>query len=94
MLSFGIQNRQRTYHFSCSFAGGNTKTNHPGDVSIAKSLANKPSGCVVWIRIQRDLEMGPFFWFGGAPGEPLPSIEEFPAHYGRHTIKMANGQLE
>jgi hypothetical protein len=29
---------------------------------------------VTWIRVKADLEMGSFFWFGGAPGEPLPPI--------------------
>jgi hypothetical protein len=50
----------------------------PGDVSVALSLADKPSGCVIWIGIARDLNMGPFFWFGGAPGEPLPPIADYP----------------
>jgi hypothetical protein len=50
----------------------------PGDVSVSESLADKPSGCVIWIRVKADLEMGPFFWFGGAPGEPLPPIADFP----------------
>jgi hypothetical protein len=49
----------------------------PGNVSVAQALAEKPSGCVIWIRVSDDLDMGPFFWFGGAPGEPLPPI----AHY-------------
>lgn len=43
--------------------------------SINIALAEKPSGCVVWIRFQKDtLELGPFLWFGGTPGEPLPSL--------------------
>lgn len=50
----------------------------PGKASVALSLANKPSGCVIWIRVAADLDLGPFFWFGGNPGEPLPAI----SHYG------------
>ena len=50
----------------------------PGNVSVSHSLAEKPSGCVIWIRINKpDLDMGPFFWFGGRPGEPLPAIAHF-----------------
>jgi hypothetical protein len=25
-----------------------------------------------------DLDMGPFFWFGGKPGEPLPPVAHYP----------------
>src|SRR5467141_3677437 len=50
----------------------------PGDVSVSRALADKPSGCVIWIRVTETLEMGPFFWFGGAPGErPVGSHECF-----------------
>jgi hypothetical protein len=30
--------------------------------------------CDLFIQITSALEMGPFYWFGGAPGHPLPSI--------------------
>jgi hypothetical protein len=50
----------------------------PDDVSVALALADKPSGCVIWLRVAADLQMGPFFWFGGEPGEPLPKIAHFP----------------
>ena len=46
----------------------------PGDVPVSLALAGKPSGCVIWIRVTDHLDMGPFFWFGAAPGEPLPLI--------------------
>jgi hypothetical protein len=49
----------------------------PGDISVSLALADKPSGCVLWIRVLPDLDMKPFFWFGGEPGEPLPSIEAY-----------------
>jgi len=32
---------------------------------------------VLWIHVNDHLEMGPFFWFGGPPGRPLPSIDAF-----------------
>lgn len=50
----------------------------PGTVSVSRSLADKPSGCVIWIQVGADLGMGPFFWFGGEPGEPLPPIAGYP----------------
>lgn len=49
----------------------------PGDVSSSLALAGKPSGCVLWIKVSPQLDMGPFFWFGAAPGEPLPLIDAY-----------------
>jgi len=49
----------------------------PRDVSVSRTLGTKPSGCVIWIRVMPDLEMGPYFWFGGAHGQPLPPIEQY-----------------
>ena len=43
----------------------------------SENLANKPSGCVIWIRVTDHLDMGPFFWFGGVPGEPLPPMDGY-----------------
>lgn len=51
------------------------KTQAAGKVSVASALAEKPSGCVVWIGLNKDtLELGPFMRFGGSPGKPLPDI--------------------
>jgi hypothetical protein len=50
----------------------------PGDVSVALALADKPSGCVIWIHVASDLGLGPFFWFGGKPGKSLPPIADYP----------------
>jgi hypothetical protein len=58
------------------FRTGNSKK--PGDTSISLALAGKPSGCVIWIRVAANLEMGPYFWFGGAPGQQLPPIAHYP----------------
>lgn len=49
----------------------------PGDVSVSMALAGKPSGCVLWIRVTPRLDMGPFFWFGSGPGEPLPLLDAY-----------------
>jgi hypothetical protein len=55
------------------------KSRHRGgkasEVSLALALARKPSGCAVWMDYDPvTLEIGPFLWFGGAPGEPLPDL--------------------
>ncbi len=46
-------------------------------------LARKPSGCVLWIWFDPDtMDLGPFLWFGGRPGEPLPPLGD---RVGKHT---------
>jgi hypothetical protein len=50
----------------------------PADVSVSRALAEKPSGCVIWIRVAANFDMGPFFWFGAEPGIPLPAIDGYP----------------
>ncbi len=60
-------------------------------VGIHVKLAEKPSGCVVWVHFNpKTLELGPFLWFGGPPGKPLLwsggkplSLDEFKV--GKHT---------
>ena len=55
------------------------KTQAAGKVSVGRSLAEKPSRCVVWIGLNKDtLELGPFFWFGALPGVALPDISAYP----------------
>lgn len=49
----------------------------PSPVSIGRALSSKPSGCVIWISVTLDLQMGPYWWFRGAPGEPLPDLTGF-----------------
>jgi hypothetical protein len=53
------------------------KSQKPGDVSVSRLLAGAPSGCVIWIRVTEGLDLGPFFWFGSAPGVPLPPIDDY-----------------
>lgn len=41
-------------------------------------LATKPSGCVIWTRFDRvTMDLGPFLFFGGEPGLPLPPLDAF-----------------
>jgi hypothetical protein len=55
------------------------KTQAGGKISVSQSLGEKPSGCVLWIAVDREtLQLGPFLWFGGSPGDPLPDVAQFP----------------
>ena len=57
---------------------------------IHLGLANKPSGCVIWMRFDpADMSLGPFLLFAGQPGEPLPSVEGFKV--AKHTKANAEG---
>lgn len=49
----------------------------PVRISISRSLAEKPSGCVICVMLDSDLKIGPFLWFGSEPGKPLTGIEAF-----------------
>ncbi len=51
---------------------------------VHTALGSKPSGCVVWIYFDdRTLDMGPFLFFGGHPGAPLPDLSSF--RVAKHT---------
>ena len=50
--------------------GGTAKSQN-----VNLKLADKPSGCVVWIVLDDETaELGPFYFFGGEAGMPLPDI--------------------
>ncbi|XLY86254.1 hypothetical protein ACK8QS_11735 [Ectopseudomonas mendocina] len=41
-------------------------------------LGDKPSGCVIWIQFDREtMSLGPFLFFGGLPGQPLPHLDGY-----------------
>ncbi|WP_286241125.1 hypothetical protein [Neptuniibacter halophilus] len=69
-------------------------TKHGGNASsqtIHTALASKPSGCVVWMEFNDEtLELGPFLFFGGSAGKPLPCIDTFPL--AKHTKGNAEGR--
>jgi hypothetical protein len=45
---------------------------------VHTKLAEKPSGCVVWIYFdEKSLRLGPFYYFGSAAGKPLPRITDY-----------------
>ena len=55
------------------------KTQGSARVSVNRALADKPSGCIVHIDINRDtLVFQSFRWFGSLPGQRLPDIAHYP----------------
>lgn len=69
------------------------KSSHAGsstsDVRVSLHLAKKPSGCVVWLWFDPNtLQLGPYLFFGNAPGLPLPDIAGF------KVAKHAKGNAE
>lgn len=61
----------------------------PG-VNINVELANKPSGCVVWMFVDPGtLESSHFLWFGEGPGESLASLDTFKT--STHNKRNAQG---
>lgn len=61
-----------------------------GQVKASLKLALKPSACVVWVRFNPDtVELGPFLWFGGPPGKPIPDLAGFKV--ARHTRANSQG---
>ena len=57
---------------------------------IHVALAEKPSGCVIWVQFDpATLQLGPFLFFGGGPGSPLPSLEDFKV--AKHTKADTQG---
>lgn len=53
-------------------------------------LGRKPSGCVVIIEFNALLQLGPYLYFGGSPGAPLPPLDVFKV--ARHTKGNAQGK--
>lgn len=54
------------------------------NAGINTALSSKPGGCVVWMMVdEATLKLGPFYWLGGAPGEPLPSLGDKVARHSK-----------
>jgi hypothetical protein len=54
------------------------------EVAVSLKLAEKPSGCVIWMLFEEDtLELRPFLWFGGAPGQKLPPLGDRVARHSK-----------
>ena len=53
------------------------------EVTANVKLLDRPSACILWIFFDPNtLLLGPFLWFGGAPGEKMPLLGE---KIARHT---------
>jgi hypothetical protein len=70
------------------------KTSHRQAVAVGQKvhigLSEKPSGCVVWIQFDEiNLSLGPFLFFGGSSGAPLPDIRSLKV--GKHVKANAEG---
>lgn len=64
----------RHIQLKSSFIGAWTRS-----VSVNTKLAEKPSGCIVWVCFnQADLRPDNFHWFGNKPGERLPDLTVYP----------------
>lgn len=62
----------RHIQLKTSIVGGKTAFQ-----KIHTKLAEKPSGCVVWIYVDEGtLRLGPFLYFGAEAGKPLPSLAD------------------
>lgn len=59
-------------------------------VNINLELARKPGGCVIWYRFDStSLDFDHFLWFGGAPGQSMPSLSDFKT--AKHSKGNAQG---
>ncbi len=74
------------------------KTVKRAAVGFHVKLAEKPSGCIVWVHFDPEtMRLGPFLWFGGPPGKPLLwtpgkplSLDEFKV--GKHAKANSAGR--
>jgi hypothetical protein len=75
----------RHVQLKAAFVGAKTSRQN-----IHVSLASKQSGCVVWVFFDNNnLDLGPFLFFGGKPGEPLPDLGNL--EIAKHTKGDADG---
>lgn len=60
------------------------------EVSVSTRLSEKPSGCVIWLEVDRStLELERYLWFGGPPGTRLP---ELGSRITRHSRANSRGE--
>jgi hypothetical protein len=77
-LALEFRGSTRHIQLKSSFTGARRSA-----VTASVKLLERPSACILWIFFDADtLMLGPFFWFGGAAGERIPSLGE---KIARHT---------
>lgn len=75
----------RHIQLKTSMVGGKTARQ-----KVHARLAEKPSGCVVWIYFNATtMELGPFHYFGSRAGEKLPSLDQL--KIAKHTKGNKDG---
>jgi hypothetical protein len=75
----------RHVQFKSSYRGAKTAS-----VKVHVNLAAKACGCVVWVMFDpATLELGPFRWLGGAPGERMAPLGD---RVARHTKADSRGR--
>jgi hypothetical protein len=74
----------RHIQFKVMVAGGSRAS-----ITANLNLAQKPSGCILWIVVTPELEFESWLWFGNAPGQPLPDLREMKV--ARHAKANAAG---
>lgn len=75
----------RHIQLKAAFSGSTTATH-----KLHISLAKKTSGCVVLVYFDKEtLELGPFYYFGAEPGQPLPNLDHLKT--AKHTKGNASG---
>ena len=84
-LVIECHNVVRHIQLKSSFIGSRTSKQ-----TIHLRMADKPCGCIIWVYFSADtLELGPFLFFGGKPGEPLPVLTDL--KIARHTKADSSG---
>jgi hypothetical protein len=79
-LVIGCNGIERHIQFKSSHKEGKATI-----VNVHTALCRKPSGCVLWIVFdENERKIGPFLWFGGSPGRPMPELGD---RVARHTRK-------
>ncbi len=75
---------QRHVQLKSSFVGAKTSRQ-----KINVKLAEKPSGCVIWVWFDpATLELVHYLWFGAEPGHPVPDLG---SRIGKHSKGNAEG---
>jgi hypothetical protein len=74
----------RHIQLKASIKGGRRRA-----VDVNMNLADKPSGCVVWIVVDDGLSPDHYRWLGNPPGAPLPAIDSLKV--GKHTKANSQG---
>jgi hypothetical protein len=83
-LALEFRGLTRHVQLKSSFTGAKRS-----EITASVRLLDRPSACILWIFFDPDtLALGPFLWFGGAPGERIPSMGEKIARHTKPNAKL------